>query len=698
VNESRGQVSTIPTGITVKNSMGRLVEATTTNCVWPITQAAIVTDEWFSYDGDGNQTDIWQLTPHSTQYYHSTATFFGNGAVSGASLASPNLYSLAYGLDPEGRWNTVTSGQTNVVTGVTYNVGSQPTKVSLYSTDNDAYTYDPNTGRMTNWDFTVSSKSETGFLNWNPNGTLKQLTITDGFNAGGAQTCTYNSSLVAGTGYDDLGRLIGSSCGTSGSIWNQAYSYDPFGNLTKSSTGFVSWNPGYSSSTNHYTCAGCTYDASGNVTNDGTNAYAWDGYNKMISVNASGTNCSTGGQCFVYDAFGRAVEIDSGSTYTEIWYTQLGKTAYMNGTTINYAYWPTPGGGTLLEVGNSSSDYYLHKDWLGNSRLATTVVAHTLITDRAYAPFGEVYNIFSSTSQNETMFTGLTQDVLQGMYDTPNRELQGSQQGRWLSPDPAGLAAVDPTNPQTWNRYAYVGNTPLNAIDPLGLDPCYSASCEANGQTDNGGYGYGNDPTGFANGTITVDGVPVDAATAAAALASGGGVICQGCGPGTFIAANNVVYQWIPGISYTTTQAGDGTLIVNANRTWQAEEVGTIDYAGAASSWGPLYPPSIFTPGRNMPIVSQWRPPKPTDIITGLPAPYKPSVVDCMTGPNDAVDRMTENAPPIEHDPSAGGVVWQPGNRGAYPVTSPETTEGANALTVLFASFLNWVGCMANAF
>jgi RHS repeat-associated protein len=42
-------------------------------------------------------------------------------------------------------------------------------------------------------------------------------------------------------------------------------------------------------------------------------------------------------------------------------------------------------------------------------------------------------------------------------------------QGRWLSPDPAGLAAVDPSNPPTWNRYAYVMNNPLSYIDPTGL-------------------------------------------------------------------------------------------------------------------------------------------------------------------------------------------------------------------------------------
>ena len=32
--------------------------------------------------------------------------------------------------------------------------------------------------------------------------------------------------------------------------------------------------------------------------------------------------------------------------------------------------------------------------------------------------------------------------------------------GRWPSPDPAGLAAANPLNPQSWNRYAYVMKNP----------------------------------------------------------------------------------------------------------------------------------------------------------------------------------------------------------------------------------------------
>ena len=37
------------------------------------------------------------------------------------------------------------------------------------------------------------------------------------------------------------------------------------------------------------------------------------------------------------------------------------------------------------------------------------------------------------------------------------------------SPDPAGLSAVDLSNPQTMNRYVYVANNPLSNMDPRGL-------------------------------------------------------------------------------------------------------------------------------------------------------------------------------------------------------------------------------------
>jgi RHS repeat-associated protein len=107
-------------------------------------------------------------------------------------------------------------------------------------------------------------------------------------------------------------------------------------------------------------------------------------------------------------------------------------------------------------------------------------------------------------------FTGDTQDTIAGTYDTVNRELNPSQ-GRWLSPDPGGMAVVDPANPQTWNRYAYVANNPINAIDPAGLHICW-ASCpedpdpsQANPSGDGGVEGSGFQSGGASVGECGVD-------------------------------------------------------------------------------------------------------------------------------------------------------------------------------------------------
>jgi hypothetical protein len=58
---------------------------------------------------------------------------------------------------------------------------------------------------------------------------------------------------------------------------------------------------------------------------------------------------------------------------------------------------------------------------------------------------------------------------------------------------------VDVTNPQTWNRYAYVTNSPLSFIDPTGLNRAFPGQCsDGNGICpDEGG---GADPTSIDGG------------------------------------------------------------------------------------------------------------------------------------------------------------------------------------------------------
>jgi YD repeat-containing protein len=447
---------------TILNAKGRIAAA---NVDFTCTGNSDV-DEWFSYDQDGQVTDMWEKTPHSTQYYHSKATFFENGKVKTLQLVSPSLYTMTWGLDGEGRWNTLTdttSGKA-LVAGATFFPAANPAFVTLTGTDKDSFTFDQNTGRMTQYVFTVGSSSMTGNLAWNPNGTVKQLAITDGFNSGGTQTCNFNPTVAPATGYDDLGRLVGVDCGSG--QWGQTFSYDIYDNLGKSASfsGRIgtTWLPGYSATTNH--CNGCTYDADGNVTGDGNNVYGWDGFSKLTWTATSGTpTCGSSGRCAVYDAFGRMVERSVGTTWYEQWFTQAG-TVWMSGSTINYAYWPAPAGSRVLLYGNSTNYDYLHGDWLGNGRIDSNLTNHTVTTDQAYTPYGEIFDIFGSNVGQNEIFAMMNGNFAPGtttpvMWDTPNREL--SVVGRWLSPDPAGWG---------WNQYAYP-TSPLNQIDPVGLSP-----------------------------------------------------------------------------------------------------------------------------------------------------------------------------------------------------------------------------------
>jgi len=147
---------------------------------------------------------------------------------------------------------------------------------------------------------------------------------------------------------------------------------------------------------------------------------------------------------------------------------------------------PLPGDGSAI-YDSSGLNFIRHTDGLGSSRLATTWSAHAVYSKEAYAPFGETYNEPGTADRS---FTGHDQDVVTGslgtgVYDFLFRKHDPSA-GRWLSPDPYDWNAVDITNPQTLNRYAYVANMPMNFIDPLGL--CNGTQTITTGTDQNGDF------------------------------------------------------------------------------------------------------------------------------------------------------------------------------------------------------------------
>jgi RHS repeat-associated protein len=440
--------------VAMSNAKTRLAEAYT--CYSPCSSK--ITDLGLSYTARGETADVYESTPHAGGYYHVPASYWANGglnklnALSNGNPSLPGLPTFSYGADGEGRPTTVSAGSgQNPVTGTTYNpYGTPPqTTVSFGSGDSDVFNSDANTDQMTQYKFNVGSNAVTGALTWNPNGTLGKLAITDPLDGSNAQTCTY--------AHDDLTRIASANCG---SIWSQTFAFDPFGNINK--TGNSSFGATYSSSTNRMTQIGSstpTYDANGNVTNDFLHTYAWDANGRPVTIDGIGAT---------YDALGRMVELNRSGVYGEIAYAPSGdKLALMNGQSLLKAFVPLTGGATAV-YSSSGLSYYKHSDWLGSSRLATTPT-QTMYGDVAYAPYGETY---AQAGTADFSFTGMNQDVDQSsnpavLYDFLAREY--GIQGRWPSPDPLGFLAVDPTNPQSWNRYAYVDNNPLAATDPTGL-------------------------------------------------------------------------------------------------------------------------------------------------------------------------------------------------------------------------------------
>ena len=432
-------------GVAMANANGRLAEAYTG------TSSSKITDVGFSYSQRGETTDVYEMTPHSVGYSHvSTSGYWANGLPKTLN-GIPSVPTITYGMDGEGRPNSASasSGQNPVLT-ATYNPSSQVTGLQYGSQDSDSFIFDPNTSRMVGYQYMVNAKLVAGSLTWNPDGSLGLLAVSDPFNAANSQTCTY--------GNDDLGRIANTTCLAVGSqtpIWAQSFAFDPFGNINKTATVGISFAPVYSPATNQFSG---TYDANGNLTTDGVHQYSWDAGSNLASVD---------GITKTFDALGRVVEQSNSGSYTQILYAPWGnKVALVSGSTLQKAFVALPGGATAV-YNSAGLAYYRHPDWLGSSRFSSTSTQPTTVySSGAYAPYGESYSEAGTTDRS---FTGQDQDTESGLYDFPTRSYSPVE-SRWLSPDRAGVAAVDPADPQSWNRYAYVGNKPLRSVDPLGQD------------------------------------------------------------------------------------------------------------------------------------------------------------------------------------------------------------------------------------
>src|SRR5258707_5826461 len=114
-------------------------------------------------------------------------------------------------------------------------------------------------------------------------------------------------------------------------------------------------------------------------------------------------------------------------------------------------------------------------DHSGSPRVITSG-AGTVVSRHDYLPFGEELSTvgmrtsgqgYGAADAARQKYAGMESDDGSGMATTLWRKYDSSS-GRWTSPDPYG-GSMTIASPQTFNRYSYVSNDPVNMRDPSGL-------------------------------------------------------------------------------------------------------------------------------------------------------------------------------------------------------------------------------------
>ncbi len=129
--------------------------------------------------------------------------------------------------------------------------------------------------------------------------------------------------------------------------------------------------------------------------------------------------------------------------------------------------------------------HFLGRDYQGNAINDGALLPHlTLLARHDYLPFGEEISAGTGwrTSVQGYAVTDTSRQryaMLERDYDEVSNQGTGldhagwrkydSSAGRWTSADPYN-GSISLGNPQSFNRYTYVSNDPVNKIDPSGLE------------------------------------------------------------------------------------------------------------------------------------------------------------------------------------------------------------------------------------
>jgi RHS repeat-associated protein len=464
----------------IVNSIGRL----SWSCTQLSSGSCNGTMAVHSYDPLGRITRIWQQNPVNNNNINVSYTYDLIGDETDKNL-SGNDYASTY--NTAGRLTAFTNtnftdatNPANLLTNGRYNALGRLISTTLANGLTESWGYDIR-GRLqamaagttctggkctgsTAYGFSINTS--TGQTGYAPNGAV--LSAADSVDGNWSYT------------YDDFNRLSTSTCsGTcpdSSSTQGFSYSYDRYGNRWQQTLTSGS-GPQSSYTFTNNRLDGYSYDAVGDLLNDGFHNYQYDPEGRIISVDGGAT-------AYIYDARGNRVVKTTAGVAIDYIYDR-------DGHVILYNQNPGVGGSPFIEqyvagmhlgtyiLNSNVTDsifYYDHSDWLGTERAHTNVAGVTCETMQSL-PFGDGQVIHTmnggctaTTDVSPMHFTGKERDSESGL-DYFDRRHFASTMGRWVTPDRVNVTEdrlLSPTN--TLNKYVYGGNNPLKYVDTDGED------------------------------------------------------------------------------------------------------------------------------------------------------------------------------------------------------------------------------------
>jgi len=439
--------------------------------------------ETYTYDQMGRVTRL-QKVVNATTY---TITY-GSYNVAGelTSITYPSGSTVRQSFDAIGRLCEVAPQTTGCGTstspyanGYSYNPAGQVTGFNYGNGVAASFVYSPGRLQLTSLSYTKGTQTLFSLNYWYKQDSTNCASGTAG-NNGQIQCITdsVDAGRTVNYTYDALRRL--GTAVTNGSVaypqWGLAETYDQYGNRPTQTVTAGNGPPSSVTIDPHTNqISGFTYDANGNLTGEpapNLTNFTYDGEDRLVSYQGPTANAA-----YIYDdnrlRVRKCLPNCTSPTSSTVYIFSGSKVIaeYDNGAapaspSREYIYSGAQLLATVTGSGPTATTTYHHADHL-SVRVTTdgTTGSPTygqVIGQQGHFPFGESWYQVNTTTK--WFFTSYEHDGESGL-DYALARYYDSRVARFCSADPV---EGEPDDPQSWNRYAYVRNDPVNLTDPSG--------------------------------------------------------------------------------------------------------------------------------------------------------------------------------------------------------------------------------------